>query len=162
MTLHISAAIFTPLLSDSGEKVQEEVNVEELCKDLVLAGEHKKPGMQFDNPELKIIAAPFEKYLGLNEQQFFRFLRVGDEKRKLVDAFLFKLRVLDKLPGGIEDKYIEVLTELRLLKKDEHVYTSKTAEAIDYIEQVIAVLQSPIINATNSEDAPEAGTLALI
>lgn len=152
VTLQISSALFTPLLSAPAEKESEEVDVDELCKDLVLAGSNMQPGMKFDHPELKVIAAPFEKYLGLSEQQFFRSLRIGDDKRKFVDAFLFKLRVLDKLPGPLEEKYKEVLAELEALKKNKVLYTSKTAEAVNYIEQVITVLQSPLVNTATTEE----------
>lgn len=143
-TIQIGSALLAPLLPAPAEAAPD-IEMEQLAKDLVLAGEHKKTGMQFDTPELKIIAAPFEKYLALNEQQFFGIFRVGNEKRKQVSAFLFRLRILDQMPGSLEEKYSEVLSELALLKKNKQVYTSNTAFAVDYTEHMVKVLQSPNI-----------------
>lgn len=162
LTLQIGSAIFPTIMSVPPAAIPEEVNVEELCRELALSSQQETPGMHFSHPELKIIAAPFEKYLALNKQQFFGFLRVGDEKRKMVDAFLFKLRVLDQLPGRIEEKYMEVLAELEALKKNEQVYTCKTAEAVDYIEGIIKVLQSPTVNTECDREDSETGKFALI
>ena len=145
VSLQIGSSILAPLLTATPAPDKAEVDAAELCKELVLAGEKIQPGIQFDNPELKIIAAPFEKYLAINAQQFFGAIRIGKAKRDKVEALLFNLRVLDKLDWSLEDKYLDILNELEKIKKDKDVYTDKTKEAVNYAEEVITILRSPSI-----------------
>lgn len=145
LSLQISSTLFTPLIAASPEVDKEKIDVVELCKDLILAGEHQQPGMKFDIPELKIIAAPFEKYLTLNTQQSFGDWRVGKEKRTMINAFLFHLRVIDQLPGSLDTKYTKIRNELAKIKKNKDVYNGKTAQALDYVEHIITILESPLL-----------------
>jgi len=147
ISLEIGSTILAPLLSQTSTSDKTEVDAAEICKELVLAGEKIQPGIQFDTPELKLISAPFEKYLGINAQQFFGSFRIGQKKREMVEAFLFNLQTLDKLDWCLEQKYLDILHELERIKKNKEVYTDKTKEAVDYVEEVISILRSPSITA---------------
>lgn len=68
-------------------------------------------------------------------------MRIGREKRLKVEAFLFKMRVLDSLPSPLEEKLVEAQKELDKIKKDTKVFTSNTAKAVKEAEQVISLLQ---------------------
>lgn len=149
LTLQISSTLFTPLIASHKNNISKEVPIEAICNELELVAEDQSKGMMFDTPELKIIAAPFEKYLTLNTQQFFGGWRVGHEKRKLIDNFLFQLRVLDKLPRGLDDKYTEVTKELETIKADKNLYNGKTAEVVTYAEHILSLLKSTIIIDNN-------------
>ncbi|RUR07812.1 J domain-containing protein [Legionella sp. km772] len=162
ISLEIGTTILAPLLSQTPSTDKAEVDAAELCKELVLAGEKIQPGIQFDTPELKLIASPFEKYLALNAQQFFGNFRVGQKKREMVDAFLFNLKVLDKLDWCLEQKYLDILQELDKIKQNKEVYTDKTKDAVDYVEEVISVLRSPSITALIPYEPEEAKTAPML
>ncbi|CEG56434.1 hypothetical protein [Legionella fallonii] len=138
--LGIGSSIFKPLLPDISK--DDESPTENLCRDLILAGQHLSEGIQFKTPELKVIAAPLEAYKGLNEQQFLRYWRLGWAKGLSVDSFLFKMRVLDAGSESTEEKLAIAQKELTELKKNKEVYTEggNTAKAIDTAEQVITLL----------------------
>ncbi|HAT1595272.1 TPA: J domain-containing protein [Legionella pneumophila] len=142
VSLQIGSAILKPMLPSSESKEKPEFDTAaNLCRDLILASHNTSEGMQFKTPELKVISAPLESYLGLNAQQFFGDLRIGREKRLKVEAFLFKMRVLDSLPSPLEEKLVEAQKELDKIKKDTKVFTSNTARAVKEAEQVISLLQ---------------------
>lgn len=144
VSLQIGSSILKPLLpapvkNHQPQHVSPGTN---LCKDLILASQNLSEGMQFKNPELKVISAPLEAYLGLNAQQFFGDWRIGRTKRLMVESFLFKMRVLDAGSDSIETKLIAVQKELEKIKENKEVYAKggKTAEAVDNAEKVIALL----------------------
>lgn len=142
VSLQIGSAIFKPMLPPPETKEKSESDVAaNLCRDLILASQNNSEGMQFKTPELKVISAPLESYLGLNAQQFFGDWRIGREKRLRVEEFLFRMRVLDSLPCPLEDKLTEAQKELDKIKKDTKVFTSNTAKAVQEAEQVISMLQ---------------------
>ncbi|CZG76570.1 J domain-containing protein [Legionella pneumophila serogroup 1] len=142
VSLQIGSAILKPMLPSPETKEKSESDTAaNLCRDLILASHNTSEGMQFKTPELKVISAPLESYLGLNAQQFFGDLRIGREKRLKVEAFLFKMRVLDSLPSPLEEKLVEAQKELDKIKKDTKVFTSNTAKAVKEAEQVISLLQ---------------------
>ncbi|HEO1386698.1 TPA: J domain-containing protein, partial [Legionella pneumophila] len=142
VSLQIGSAILKPMLPAPETKEKSESDTAaNLCRDLILASHNTGEGMQFKTPELKVISAPLESYLGLNAQQFFGDLRIGREKRLKVEAFLFKMRVLDSLPSPLEEKLVEAQKELDKIKKDAKVFTSNTAKAVKEAEQVISLLQ---------------------
>ncbi|AMP90372.1 hypothetical protein [Legionella pneumophila] len=144
VSIQIGSAILKPMLPAPETKEKSEFDTAaNLCRDLILASHNTSEGMQFKTPELKVISAPLESYLGLNAQQFFGDLRIGREKRLKVEAFLFKMRVLDSLPSPLEEKLVEAQKELDKIKKDTKVFTSNTAKAVKEAEQVISMLQDP-------------------
>ncbi len=142
--LQIGSSIFKPLLpmSSPDQSANVENVTENLCRDLILASQNLSEGMQFNTPELKVIAAPLEAYKNLNEQQFFRSLRPGWTKGLKIDDFLFKMRALDREPQSVTEKIAIAQKELEKLKKNKDVYTEggKTAKAIDTAEKVITLL----------------------
>lgn len=144
MSLQIGSAILIPLLKShpTAQHSTETDSTSNLCKDLILASTNLNEGMKFDTPELKLIAAPLESYLGLNAQQYLSSLRVGREKRLKVEAFLFTMRVLDKAPESLEVKLIEAKKELKKLKENKKVYIKggNTALAVDQADNVISFL----------------------
>jgi hypothetical protein len=144
MSLQIGSSILKPLLPAPAKNYHsQDVNPDtNLCKDLILASQNLSEGMQFRNPELKVIAAPLETYLGLNAQQFFVGWRIGGIKRLMVESFLFKMRVLDAGTGSIEEKLIAAQKELDKIKENKKVYAKggKTAEAVDNAEKAITLL----------------------
>ncbi len=144
VSLQIGSSILKPLLPAPSKDFQSNhadpgAN---LCQDLILASQNLSEGMQFKTPELKVISAPLEAYLGLNAQQFFGDLRIGRTKRLMVEAFLFKMRVLDAGADPIEAKLIAAQKELDKIKENKKVYAKggKTAEAVDNAEKAITLL----------------------
>ena len=143
--LQIGAALFNSLLPTSTQHshVNNENAIENLCRDLILTSQNFSEGMQFNTPELKVIAAPLEAYKSLNEQQFFRSLRLGWTKGLKVDDFLFKMRVLDKGSQPVTEKIAIAHNALEELKKNKDVYTEggNTAKAIDTAQHIITLLR---------------------
>lgn len=143
-SLFIGSAILKPLLSAPPKSnLQKEASTEsKLCNDLIIASKNLSEGMQFKTPELKVVSAPLESYLGLNAQQFFGDWRIGRTKRLMVEAFLFRMRVLDAGSETTENKLIAAKKELEVIKKHTDVYAKggKTAEAVDRAEQAITLL----------------------
>ncbi len=144
MTLQIGSAILTPLLRSPAvpEEVSEEQAARELCKELIVASKNLTQGMRFETPELKLIAAPLEAYLGQSEQ-LFGSARAGNTKRLKVESFLLKMRFLDnekELP--LDTKLEKAKKELNELKDNKKVYTpgGKTARAVDEADSVITYL----------------------
>ena len=158
-SMTIGSRILTSLSPPKDESVQ--VDEQQLCRDLALASKSKYQGKSFNLPELKIIAAPFEKYLGLNQQQMFITLRAGKDKRTVVGDFLFKLSVLDSYPGSLEEKYAAILSYLNEIKSNSTVYQGKTARAIEYAEQVIEMLRRPSMTELITDVAEEETRVAL-
>ncbi|MCL9685620.1 J domain-containing protein [Legionella maioricensis] len=144
VSLQIGSSILKPLLPAPTKDAQSHgVNPgTNLCQDLILASQNLSEGIQFKNPELKVISAPLEAYLGLNAQQFLGDWRIGKKKRLMVEAFLFKMRVLDAGADAIEAKLIAAQKELEKIKENKEVYAKggKTAEAVDSAEKVITLL----------------------
>ena len=144
ISLQIGSSILKPLLPAPAKNYHpQDVNPDpNLCKDLILASQNLSEGMQFKNPELKVISAPLEAYLGLNAQQFFGDWRIGRTKRLMVESFLFKMRVLDAGTDSIEARLIAAQKELDKIKENKKVYAKggKTAEAVDNAEKAITLL----------------------
>ncbi|KTD48124.1 hypothetical protein [Legionella quateirensis] len=141
VSLQIGSSIFTPLLpvsSSSKESMPEDDSNK--CMDLILASQNMQEGMQFRTPELKVISAPLESYLGINAQQIFRGWRLGQEKFRAVEAFLFRMRVLDNSPDPVESKLKQAEEELRKIKDNPNVYNSTTATAVDRAGRIIDLL----------------------
>ena len=144
LSLKVGASLLDPLLSAPAKTAQAggAPAGDNFCKDLILASKNLTKGRQFRTPELKVIAAPFEAYLGLNEQQFFVTLRAGNTKRLKVEDFLLRMRVLDLSLAPIETKLVEAQKALKTLKLNKKVYTAggKTADAVDCAEKLITLL----------------------
>jgi hypothetical protein len=142
--LQIGSSLFTPLLIPSTKKGTSKDTTPEskFCKDLVLASQNLNGGIQFKTPELKVIAASLEDDLMRLSTQLFGDWRVGKVKRLAVDAFLFRMRVLDAGSDSTEKKLIEAKKELKKLKNNKEVYIigGETAKAINMTEQVINLL----------------------
>lgn len=142
MGLQIGSAILSPMLPVHPDAFETEADPgATLCRDLILASQNQSEGIQFKTPELKIISAPLESYSALNSQQFFSDWRAGKEKRLAVNAFLFRMRVLDESFEPVELKLLEAQKELDKIKKDKYVYNSTTAKAVDRAAQVIILLK---------------------
>ncbi|HHT0592669.1 TPA: J domain-containing protein [Legionella anisa] len=145
MSLQIGSTLLTPLLcAPSEEKSGDSTADENLCRELILASQNQSTSDNFKTPELKMIAAPIESYLGLLEQQFFRNWRAGGGKHRALDAFLLRMRVIDKDDElKVEEKVAKASKALELVKKDPGVYTpgGKTALAVDRAERVISLLK---------------------
>lgn len=152
VSLQIGTSLLKPLLSapPKAGQAKDTYSGSNLCKDLILASQNLNEGMKFKTPELKVISAPLESYLGLNAQQFLGDWRVGKTKRLMVEAFLFRMRVLDVGSGSTEDKINAAQKELETLKLNKEVYTKggKTAEAVDSAENVISLLSHLATSST--------------
>lgn len=149
VSLQIGSALFTPLLTSTPLSPEYDTDTAEtLYKDLIIASTNLNAGIQYKTPELKFISAPLESYLGLNSQQWFLDWRLGSDKNKLVEAFLFRMRVLDVSSDPLEVKLIEAQKELYKIKEDKSVYNGNTAAAVNRAEHVINLLQDPEISDT--------------
>lgn len=144
MSLQIGSSVLKPFSSLPVDN-NDHAHGADFCRDLIRASNNLNAGMQFKTPELKVISAPLEAYLGLNSQQFFGDWRLGRTKRLQVEAFLFRMNLLDGSTRSTEEKLIEAKKELEHLKNNKSVYTagSKTAEAVDNSERVMTVLMAP-------------------
>lgn len=153
MGLQIGSALLSPMVTTSPDYFETQFNPQgTLCRDLILASQNKSEGIQFKTPELKVISAPLEVYKELNSQQFFVGWRSGNEKRKAVDAFLFRMRVLDESPDPLEIKLQAAQKALDVIKKDDEIYNSVTAKAVDRAEQVITLLKEREPDASDNEE----------
>ena len=145
-TLQIGSSLLTPLLPDPPKnKSKQSGNAapeSNFCKELIMASHNLSEGMQFKTVELKVITAPLEADLARLSSQLFGDWRVGKIKRLSVEAFLFRMRVLDEVLEPTETKLIAAQKELNTMKKNKEVYTlgGRTAEAIDITEQMINLL----------------------
>ena len=144
MSLQIGSTLLTPLIGYSPEVTFDGAAVEEnLCRELIRARQNQSTSDHCKTPQLNMIAAPIKSYLGLLEQQFFRNWRAGGEKHRALDAFLLRMRVIDKDDGlQIEQKIAKAQEALEIVKKKSTVYTEggKTALAVDRAERVISLL----------------------
>lgn len=148
-SMQIGSAFFKPLLPPSSQPKQNQssqFNDHSICTDLILASQNMETGIQFKTPELKLVSASLESYLGLNYQQYFSYFRKGWDKKIVVEACLFKLQVIDKSDQSIEDKLKEAKQEIEKLKDNPDIYSNKTALAVDNAEKAIALLISPSAN----------------
>jgi hypothetical protein len=145
LSLYIGSSILKSILPSPVANVndQEESFSSKVCKDLILAGQDAIPGIEFQTPELKVIAQPLEKYLILNAQQVFRGWRIGDQKREFVERFLLEMEKIDRASDSIDTKLTEVSTRLHKLKANKDIYTNTLAAAINNAEKVIAFFQDP-------------------
>lgn len=157
-SLMIGSAILTPLLPGPktkkiSSKQVPEPSAESFSKEIILASKNMEGGKQFITPELKIIAAPIEKYLGINKEQYMASIRPGMFKRNLVEAFLFRLTVIDQYHTSKEEKIAAAQEALMKIKKEGAAYVagSKTAKAVDIAEEVIEFLN----------EAPSEGQLVI-
>lgn len=146
VSLQIGSALLAPLALEPGVSSKAAVDAAFVCEDLILASQNNQDihVYHFKTAELKMIAAPIESCLGLLNQQFFKNWRAGGIKYRALDAFLFRMRVLDKNDAlTIEEKIEGANTALALVKKDATVYSKggKTALAVDQVERVICLLK---------------------
>ncbi len=145
VSLQIGSTLLTPLICASSEVNADNATADEnLCRDLILASQNLSTRDNFKTPQLKMIAAPIESYLGILEQQFFRNWRAGGGKHRALDAFLLRMRVIDKDDElKIDEKIAKAQEALELVKKNPNVYTDggKTALAVDRAERVISLLK---------------------
>ncbi|KTD38573.1 hypothetical protein Lmor_0242 [Legionella moravica] len=141
MSLQIGSSLFTPILVSSSRQDSPEDVDAEMCREMIIASQNMQEGMQLKTPELKVISAPLESYIGLNEQQFFRGLRSGQAKFRALEAFLFRMRILDECSDPIEAKLTQAEEELRKIKDNPEVYNSKTATAVDRASRIIDLLK---------------------
>ncbi|MDI1352060.1 MAG: J domain-containing protein [bacterium] len=141
MSLRIGSAVLKPILSAPESPLPDDAELTaKICQDLILAGKQLSPGMIFNTPQLKVISAPFEKYLRLNEQQFLGNWRLGKEKRLQTEALLFQMRVIDQCSGTLESKLDDVKNKLEQLQENKTVYTHKMAHAVDEAKKIIELL----------------------
>ncbi|KTD06161.1 hypothetical protein Lgra_2938 [Legionella gratiana] len=150
-SLQIGSVLLTPLIavSSTAKYPYEEPNEASICKELVLASQNQSNSENFTTPELKMIAAPIESYLGLLEQQFFKNWRAGGAKSRALQAFLLRMRVIDKDTDlKVEDKINAASNMLLLVKQNTNVYVegSNTALAVDRAERVINLLKGTMVN----------------
>lgn len=146
-TLELGTALLNPMISTVPPGADEDMQATRaFCTDFILASKTTTEGIAFSNPELKAIAAPLEKYHLLNSQQFFSSMRLGNQKRLMVEAFLFRMRVLDRSPEPINSKLKQAQKELECLKANTAVYSCNTAKAVDQAEQIMELLREPICN----------------
>ncbi|WP_131794279.1 J domain-containing protein [Fluoribacter gormanii] len=145
VSLQIGSTLLTPLICASPEmKFDASMVDENLCRDLILASQNQSVSENFKTPQLKMIAAPIESYLGLLEQQFFRNWRAGGGKYRALDAFLLRMRVIDKDDDlKIEEKIAQTYEALQIVKENPSVYSEggNTALAVDRAERVINLLK---------------------
>lgn len=165
VSLQIGSAILTPLITSSPNMKCQYDGMDEVsvCKDLVLASQNQSTYDNFTTPELKMIAAPIESYLGLLEQQFFKNWRAGGEKARSLHAFLLRMHVIDKDDAlAVEDKINKVAEMLLLVKRDTNVYAegSNTALAVDRAERVISLLKGNIQSPHDQLMTPELKKIA--
>jgi hypothetical protein len=159
MGLQIGSALLSPMVTVSPDHFETQADPQTtLCRDLILASQNQSEGIQFKTPELKVISAPLEVYKELNSQQFFVGWRTGNEKRKAVDAFLFKMRVLDESPEPLEMKLQLAQNALEVIKKDGAIYNSVTAKAVDRADQVITLLRENELEVNSKEEKEEENT----
>ncbi|AUH72128.1 hypothetical protein [Legionella sainthelensi] len=147
-SLQIGSALLTPLIAvSSTTKHPEEPNEVSICKELVLASQNQSTIENFRTPELKMIAAPIESYLGLLDQQFFKNWRAGGVKSRSLEAFLLHMRVIDKEGDlEVEEKIKKASERLLLVKQDSNVYNGNTALAVDRADRVISLLKANMAN----------------
>lgn len=148
-SLELSTAFFKPLLSSSPVNQQsqsEQYDKQGIGSDIVLASQNLDEGIQFNTPEIKLIAASLESYLALNKEQYFSYFRSGWEKRKAIEACIFNLQVIDRGEQTTEEKLIEAKNEVFKLKENQSVYSSKTALAVDNAEKAIDFLSPNLEN----------------
>ncbi|KTD57943.1 J domain-containing protein [Legionella shakespearei] len=153
MGLQIGSALLSPMVTVNPDHFETQADPQTtLCRDLILASQNQSEGIQFKTPELKVISAPLEVYKELNSQQFFVGWRTGNAKRVAVDAFLFKMRVLDESPEPLEIKLQVAQKALEVIKKDDAIYNSVTAKAVDRAAQVITLLKEREPEASDNEE----------
>ncbi|VEB34311.1 Uncharacterised protein [Legionella sainthelensi] len=147
-SLQIGSALLTPLIAvSSTTQHPEEPNEVSICKELVLASQNQSTVENFRTPELKMIAAPIESYLGLLDQQFFKNWRAGGVKSRSLEAFLLHMRVIDKEGDlEVEEKIKKASERLLLVKQDSNVYNGNTALAVDRADRVISLLKANMAN----------------
>lgn len=147
-SLQIGSALLTPLIAvSSTTQHPEEPNEVSICKELVLASQNQSTVENFKTPELKMIAAPIESYLGLLDQQFFKNWRAGGVKSRSLEAFLLHMRVIDKEGDlEVEEKIKKASERLLLVKQDSNVYNGNTALAVDRADRVISLLKANMAN----------------
>lgn len=149
VSLQIGSALLTPLIavSSTTKDPYEEPSDVSICKELVLASQNQSTVENFRTPELKMIAAPIESYLGLLDQQFFKNWRAGGAKSRSLEAFLLHMRVIDKENDiEVEEKIKKASERLLLVKQDSNVYTGNTALAVDRADRVIRLLTGNMVN----------------
>lgn len=123
----VGSSLFAPLLPSP---VAQRNHLEQ---DLAEAVKNKQPGMEFKNPEFKIIAAPLEAHLGILTDQLFLNFRAGRFKRPVIKALLFNISLADKDPGPREKKFNTLQELFNNVKKNNEIYLQgeRTALAID-------------------------------
>ncbi|PJD92606.1 MAG: hypothetical protein CK426_02765 [Legionella sp.] len=119
------------------------------CEILLLPQElqlnRQRREVSFQHPELQLIATPFEKYLAMNKAQYLGDWQLSRAKSKAIKRFLFHLHVCDQKEEPIADKLPLIKEWLNQIKNERHLYTSKTAAAVDYAEQLISALEAGIV-----------------
>lgn len=135
-TIEASSRFFAPLL---GEALTGEECTDEAQNGTLVTTEPS--GLVFATAEFKMLALPFERYLMLNEQQYFVGFRSGSAKQERIKQFLRTLVALDKNNLlTFEQKLNDVCKELDAIKRDKQVYSSKTASTTDYVLRVAHLL----------------------
>lgn len=148
-TWQIGSSLFYPMLPSSPSAVHSQddqfVTIS-LCKDLILASQNRDQGHLFKTPEMKLVAAPLEAYLGLNKQQYCQRFRLGQDKRIAIESCLFNLRLIDKSEESIEDKLSHAKKEIEKIKQDKTIFNSNMRKAVLQAEQTIQVLSENEVN----------------
>lgn len=121
---------------EGGKKTSQEGSDAALIRDLVIASSDTLSGKEFITPELKLVAAPLESYLTLNEQQYFSFWRKGLEKRCAVEQLLFQIQLIDVERLSLEDKLTKAKEEISKLQLNTGLNTYRTHDALKTAEQV--------------------------
>lgn len=118
-TLQIGSTLFVPLLPES-TPISSESSLEH---DLLKASENKNKGLVFNNYQLKLIAAPIETRCYLLAQQYFLRFRTGEEKARVLNRFLIKMREVDQNCDPIETKLETVQRLINKIKEHKTVYS---------------------------------------
>lgn len=142
VSLQIGSSIFSSLiLSPSITREEQQDTEQSIFNDLILAGKNQIEGIEFKNPELKVISAPLESYLAINKDQIAVSLRAGGVKALVVQEFLTKMRAIDQEDNSMENKISQAQAALDAIKIQAYVYNSKTAIAVDRAYKIIELLR---------------------
>ncbi len=120
---------------------EKQKNDENIAEELTKLLPKLKEGLQFKNPQLKLIAMPIEEKSGSLEGQHFLSLRTGKHKLQVLDKLLKNMQECDQSSETIEEKFIAFEHWITVIKNNKHVFYNTTAEVINKAEQFLIYLR---------------------